>query len=493
MRKSGIFMPISALPSKYGIGGFSSEAYRFVDFLRESGQGVWQILPLCPTSLGDSPYQAPCSFAGNPYLISPEELIEDGLLTEEECLCHTAEVDPCRIDYGRLYDTRFTLLHLAFARFSKNTADYDAFLTDNSFWLYDYALFTAIKFHLGGKALLEWEPQLRHREPTVLEEYRSLLSNEIEFWIFTQFIFFKQWNKLKKYANDSGVEILGDLPIYVSADSVEVWTSPHLFMLDSYGQPLCVAGCPPDGFSPLGQLWGNPIYNWSEHKREGFEWWHRRLSHALAMYDSLRIDHFRGFESFYSIPYGAPDATGGHWERGIGRALFDSLDPTIKGKDIYAEDLGYITDGVRQLVKICGFAGMKILQFGFDSGDFSSKYLPISYEENTIVYTGTHDNPTLMEWLGRLSNDCKFMLREYLQDTDSPDDILADRLIALCQQSKSKLCIIPLYDYLHLSAEARINTPAAPFGNWSWRLSAKLLTTELAEKIFTLTKIGSRL
>ena len=495
MREAGILLPISSLPSKYGIGTFSSEAYAFVDMLVESGQGVWQILPLCPTAFGDSPYQSPCSFAGNPYFICPEALASEGLLTDTECEAYSAGGAEERIDYGSLYEKRYPLLRLAYERFEKNATpeDYSVFLTENSLWLQDYALFMAIKSSLGGAPLSEWSEDIKKRKPQALFHYRQLLSGDIGFWIFLQYKFFQQWGKLKAYANSRGIRIVGDIPIYVSRDSCEVWTNPELFMLNSELEPLFVAGCPPDGFSPTGQLWGNPTYNWTEHKKSSFSWWKSRMEQAFSMYDIVRIDHFRGFHSFYSIPYGAADARNGAWERGVGQELFSQIEQELGKLEVIAEDLGYITDGVRRLVSSCGFMGMKILQFAFDSGDHDSEYFPFNYVEKSVVYTGTHDNPTLYEWLSELSSEKEYMLREYFCDPSSPISELSDKLIAAAMQSGSRLCIIPMQDYLGIGKEGRLNVPASAKGNWSWRLSRGAMDRDITKKIRRLTKIGGRL
>lgn len=497
-RQAGILMPVSALPSDYGIGCFSKEAYEFADLLAESGQSVWQILPLCPTSYGDSPYQSPCSFAGNPYFIDPATLVTEGLLTSSECESLNGEGDsPDRIDYGRLYETRYRLLRAAYERFKdrEKPTEYSVFITENAYWLYDYALYTAIKTHLGGAPLSAWSEDIRRREPSALSEYRKRLASDIDFHIFLQFKFFSQWKALKSYANQKGISILGDLPIYVSADSSDLWVDPTLFELDESGRPLSVAGCPPDVFSPLGQLWGNPLYNWRAHRESGYSWWKRRVFHAFEMYDILRIDHFRGFEAYYSVPYGAEDARQGHWERGVGHELFAEIKKSLGKREIIAEDLGYITDGVRNLVKDQGFSGMKILQFGFNGGDgdFSSEYLPHNYCEKSVVYTGTHDNPTLSEWLENLSEGSEQMLREYICDFTTPTKELSDKLISLAMQSVSELCIIPLQDYLCIGHEGRMNTPSSASGNWVWRVKKENISKNLSMRVKYLTNIGGRL
>lgn len=495
-RRAGVLLPISSLPSPYGIGTFSVEAYRFVDLLCEAGQSVWQILPLCPTSYGDSPYQSPCSFAGNPYFIDPDALVRDRLLTSAECEEYSADTENGYVDYKKLYEKRYPLLRRAYDRFAQQgmTAGYADFLAENSTWLEDYALFMAIKNERGGAPLSTWEDSLKKREPKAMSIAESRLSYEIGFWKFVEFKFFEGWRNLKKYANERGIEILGDIPIYVSSDSVEVWTSPDLFLLDREGYPLSVAGCPPDTFCESGQLWGNPLYNWSEHKNRRYGWWTERIAHAFSMYDILRIDHFRGFESYYSIPYGAPDARGGHWERGPGAELFLTVKKSLPDRQIIAEDLGYITDGVRRMVNECGFDGMKILQFGFDGGDmnFDSEYLPHNYKRESVTYTGTHDNPTLYEWLDGLSAESERMLRRYIVDAHTPKYELGERLIALAMQSPSELCVIPLQDYLRTGREGRMNTPSKPSDNWAWRMRQTDISFELSQRIRDLTEIGGR-
>lgn len=494
-RVAGILLPITSLPSPYGIGGFSQEAYRFVDWLCEAGQSFWQILPLGQTGYGDSPYQSFSSRAGNPYMISLEALCKEGLLTEAECEAESAQGEAERVDYGRVYQTRYPLLRLAFERSKQMESDArERWIGSAGAWLEEYALFMAIKEHLGGIPLSQWHEELRLRNPSALERCRQELSQEIEFQKFMQAEFFLQWNELKNYANERGIRIIGDLPIYVSADSVDVWTDPELFLLDESGIPTAVAGCPPDAFTPLGQLWGNPLYRWEAHERSNFGWWRERLAFAFTLYDGVRIDHFRGFDAYYSIPYGAENAVNGHWEQGPGMALFEALKPVTEGREVIAEDLGYMTDSVRRLVLESGFAGMKVLQFGFDSGDraFQSEYLPHRYPENSAVYPGTHDNPTLLGWLSSLNGDEVAMVRDYLWDHHTPTEQLGDALIALLMRSTSRICVVPLQDYLGLDDSARMNRPSTTEGNWSWRVRADQLTDDLAYHIRRLCVIGGR-
>ncbi len=494
-RSAGVLMPISSLPSEYGIGCFSSEAYRFVDLLTAAGQSFWQILPLCPTSYGDSPYQSPCSFAGNPYFISPEDLVNEGLLKTDECRRYSSDTPDGRVDYGDLYENRYQLLRTAFRRFSQSEkpSDYYRFIEKNRLWLDDYALFSAIKSSSPGTPLSEWESPIKKRDPSALASVRKELCSEIDFQIFLQYKFFEQWNKLKEYANAKGIKILGDIPIYVSSDSCEVWTRPELFLLDDTLTPTSVAGCPPDAFTPKGQLWGNPIYDWEKHRSESFEWWRLRFLHAMSIYDMIRIDHFRGFESFYSIPYGSPDATNGEWHKGIGIELFDSVRDIIDPDKVVAEDLGYITEEVRNLVRNCGFYGMKILEFGFEGNeDFNSEYIPHNYNERSVVYTGTHDNPPLMQWLSSLSDTDRSSLERYLLTDNAKDSEICDRLIAIAMQSVSLLCVVPLQDYLGLGEYGRLNIPSSASGNWSWRATKDDLNNDLCNRILEFTKISGR-
>ncbi len=495
-RESGILLPVSSLPSRYGIGCFSKSAYDFVDWLRDAGQSYWQILPLGPTGFGDSPYQSSFSFAGNPYFISLEKLCEEGLLREEECNGADFGSEPQRINYQKMYENRYPLLRKAYERSKeKETRERASFEEKNKTWLEDYALFMAIKQKRGQRPLAEWEEALRNRECDTLEKCGQELRDEIGFQRFMQYHFFTQWYALKKYANEQGIRIIGDVPIYVAEDSADVWLNPRLFQLDERGIPTAVAGCPPDEFSPKGQLWGNPLYRWEEHKKTGYEWWISRLSYAFSMYDVVRIDHFRGFDSYYSIPYGAKDATEGHWEEGPKMELFAALKKVLGKKDAIAEDLGYMTDSVRALVRESGFCGMKVLQFGFDPKDkeFENEYLPHLYSENSVAYTGTHDNPTLLSWLMSMSEEEGDMLREYLKDMYTPRKTFSQSLIALLMRSPSRICMIPIQDYMELDDSARINRPSSLGENWTWRLTRQDLTEGLKEKIYRLTAIGTRL
>lgn len=400
-RAAGILLPIASLPSNYGIGCFSQSAYDFVDWLKQAGQTYWQILPLGPTSYGDSPYQSFSTFAGNPYFISLETLVEKGVLTKAECdKADFGSIDN-DIDYEKLYINRYPLLRKAYERSDiSNNAAYQKFVAENNWWLSDYALFMAVKERFDGKPWTEWAEDIRLRWANAMDYYRRELYFDIEFQQYLQFQFFTQWNKLRAYANKKGIQIVGDIPIYVAMDSADAWAHPELFQLDGENMPTAVAGCPPDGFSADGQLWGNPLYRWDYHRQTGYDWWITRLWYCFQMYDVVRIDHFRGFDEYYSIPYGEETAVNGHWEKGPGIELFRTMERRLGRHEVIAEDLGYVTDSVRQLVRDSGFPGMKVLEFAFDSRDSGSAndYFPHNFTENSVAYTGTHDNETLVGW-----------------------------------------------------------------------------------------------
>ena len=485
-REAGILLPVFSLPSKYGIGCFSREAYAFVDWLREAGQTYWQILPLCPTSYGDSPYQSFSTFAGNPYFISLEALIDEGVLTREECDSVDFGADAGRVDYEKLHKGRYPLLRKAYERsdISKNV-EYQAFLEENGWWLSDYALFMAVKDRFGGVPWTEWAEDIRLRWDNAMDYYRRELYFDVEFQQYMQFKFFQQWGELKRYANSRGIRIIGDIPIYVAMDSADVWASPELFRLDENGFPTAVAGCPPDGFSADGQLWGNPLYRWDLHRQMGYSWWISRLSHCFRLYDVTRIDHFRGFDEYYAVPYGAESAATGHWERGPGIDLFRHVERALGRHEVIAEDLGYVNDSVKRLVWESGFPGMKVLEFAFDSRDTgsASDYMPHNYVENCVAYTGTHDNETLAGWLGSISESERRTARRYLCDAYTPDEELYRGFIAMTLRSSARICIIPVQDYLGLGNSARINKPSTVGTNWLWRLRGPELTDALRDLI----------
>lgn len=496
MRGSGILLAVSSLPSKYGIGCFSKEAYSFVDSLARSGQSFWQILPLGPTGYGDSPYQSFSTFAGNPYYIDLEELTAQGLLTEEECDKTDFGTDPERVDYGKLYTGRYALLEKAFeAANIRENPEFLEFEKENSDWLEDYSLFMALKLRFGNKSWHEWEKGARLREEKELALLKDELKKERDFQKYMQFEFFRQWTKLKSYANSKGIKIIGDIPIYVSLDSSDAWANPKLFQLDENNMPTKVAGCPPDGFSATGQLWGNPLYDWEYHKKTGFSWWIKRIDYCYKLYDILRIDHFRGFDEYYSIPFGAKSAAEGSWQKGPGMELFEAVFRKLGRREMIAEDLGYLTDSVRKLVEDCGFPGMKVLEFAFDSRDSSGAqhYFPYNYKANSVVYTGTHDNETIAGWFRSITDVERKMARDYLNNRYTPENEINWDFICLAMGSVSKWCIIPMQDYLGLDNSARMNTPSTVSVNWKWRLKKDSFDEPLSDKIYGITKCYGRL
>ena len=493
MRASGILMPVFSLPSRYGIGSFSKSAYQFVDMLKKAGQKYWQILPLCPTSYGDSPYQSFSTYAGNPYFIDLDQLIEEKLLTRKECQACDFGDDPQDIDYGKLYENRFKLLRKAYERANVGEdQEFEAYRRENAWWLDDYALFMAVKDRFDGVAWNEWVEDIRLRWSNAMDYYRRELYYEIEFYSYLQFVFMKQWKKLKNYANINGIEIIGDIPIYVAFDSADAWANPELFQFDAENLPTAVAGCPPDGFSADGQLWGNPLYRWDYHRETGFDWWIRRIAYCSELYDVVRIDHFRGFDEYYSIPYGDTTARNGHWEKGPGIALFEAAKNRLGELNIIAEDLGYITDSVKKLVADSGFPGMKVLEFAFDSRE-KSDYLPYTYEKNSVVYTGTHDNETIAGWYAGLDKSDLKMCTDYMNIDRIPGKEYHWDFIRLAMLSVSDLCVIPIQDYLGLDNRARINHPSTLGTNWRWRLAKGQLSASLLKEIREMTRISGRL
>ncbi len=495
-RSAGVLLSVTSLPSRYGIGCFSKSAYDFVDWLKEAGQTYWQILPLGPTSYGDSPYQSFSTFAGNPYLISLEELIKEGVLTEEECDAADFGEEPQLIDYKKMYEARYPLLRKAYERsqISENP-DYQRFVWENQWWLADYALFMAVKGRFDGIPWTEWAEDIRLRWGNAIDYYRRELYFDIEFQQYMQYLFYIQWKKLKTYANEKGIQIVGDIPIYVAMDSADTWAHPELFQLNENNVPFAVAGCPPDGFSAIGQLWGNPLYRWDYHRNTGYEWWISRLEYCFRLYDVVRIDHFRGFDEYYSIPYGAKTAVEGHWEKGPGMNLFARVEEVLGRRKVIAEDLGYVTDSVRQLVKDSGFPGMKVLEFAFDSRDSgcANDYLPHNYGENCVAYTGTHDNETIRGWFDSITREEQELARDYLCDSRTPKKELNWSFISLIMRSAARVCIIPLQDYLGCGNECRMNKPSTVGTNWKWRVSKEELTKELQEKLYETAKRYGRM
>lgn len=492
MRRNGMLLPIASLPSPYGIGGFSKEAYEFIDLLEETGQKLWQILPLGPTSYGDSPYQSFSTFAGNPYFIDLDTLAEKGWLTKEACEASDYGDNESYIDYGRIYNSRFVLLKQAFLN-SDILSDekFTEFCKDNQHWLPDYALYMALKNQNDGKSWIEWEEEIRLRKPEAVECYKRELEEECNFYKFLQYEFHEQWTKVKEYAHKKGIQIVGDVPIYVAFDSADTWANPELFQLDEKNLPLGVAGCPPDAFSATGQLWGNPLYNWAYHKKTGYDWWLKRIAYCFDLYDIVRIDHFRGFDEYYSIPYGDETAVNGHWEKGPGMDLFNTVKEKLGELDIIAEDLGFLTESVFQLLKDSGYPGMKVLQFAFDPSE-DSDYLTYKYQRNCVVYTGTHDNDTTAGWFEKLSDGDKEVALRYMNSFYTPKEEQHWDLIALAMRSTADTCIIPVQDFLGLGSEARINMPSTLGDNWKWRMTKGAFSEELKEKIRRMTKLYGR-
>ncbi|MCR5627081.1 MAG: 4-alpha-glucanotransferase [Lachnospiraceae bacterium] len=496
MRAAGILLPIFSLPGKYGIGSFSKEAFKFIDFLKEAGQSYWQILPVGPTGYGDSPYQTFSTFSGNPYFISLEALQEEGLLSATDLKGVDFGKDKTGIDYGRLYKVRLKVLRKAFKK-SKHKAskEYKEFEKNNSDWIDDYALFMAIKARYKDVSFTEWPKEIRFRDKKTIEKLKDELSEDIEFQKFVQFKFIEQYYKVKKYANENGVKIIGDIPIYVSPDSSDLWTHPELFQTKPDGELKSVAGCPPDAFAATGQLWGNPVYNWPYHKKTGYKWWIRRMAKCSELYDAVRIDHFRGFDEYYAIEFGRKDATIGEWEKGPGIELFKALKETLGKTEIIAEDLGFITKSVRKLVRDTKFPNMKVLEFAFDSRDANgaNEYLPHNYDKNCVVYTGTHDNETLCGWYHSIKPAERKKVRQYVNLKTRDTKKIADALVREAHKSVARLCIIPLQDYLGLDNTARINHPSTLGGNWVWRMKDTDLSAELAENILDITKTYGRI
>ena len=492
MRRNGMLLPIASLPSPYGIGGFSKEAYEFIDLLEETGQKLWQILPLGPTSYGDSPYQSFSTFAGNPYFIDLDTLAEKGWLTKEACEASDYGDNESYIDYGRIYNSRFVLLKQAFLN-SDILSDekFTEFCKANQHWLPDYALYMALKNQNDGKSWIEWEEEIRLRKPEAVEYYKKELEEECNFYEFLQYEFHEQWTKVKEYAHKKGIQIVGDIPIYVAFDSADTWANPELFQLDEKNLPLGVAGCPPDAFSATGQLWGNPLYNWAYHKKTGYDWWLKRIAYCFDLYDIVRIDHFRGFDEYYSIPYGDETAVNGHWEKGPGMDLFNTVKEKLGELDIIAEDLGFLTESVFQLLKDSGYPGMKVLQFAFDPSE-DSDYLTYKYQRNCVVYTGTHDNDTTAGWFEKLSDGDKEVALRYMNSFYTPKEEQHWDLIALAMRSTADTCIIPVQDFLGLGSEARINMPSTLGDNWKWRMTKGAFSEELKEKIRRMTKLYGR-
>ena len=493
-RSSGILFHPTSLPGKYGIGTLGKEAYAFIDFLKKSRQKLWQIFPLGPTGYGDSPYQSFSSFAGNPYLIDFDLLIEAHLLSEEDLRDVFFGDNEEYIDYGAIYNQKYPLLRKAYENFKSSDnhemrENLEDFKRENASWLNDYSLYISLKNHFNGLPWNEWAHDIKNREHGAMEHYKNELADDIEYHNFIQFLFFKQWGDVKRYANENGIKIIGDIPIFVAADSSDAWANPEIFLFDEERKPVKVAGVPPDYFSATGQLWGNPLYNWQKLKETNYSWWVERVRANLSTCDIIRIDHFRGFEAYWAVPYGDDTAINGQWEPGPGIDLFNAIKSQLGKLPIIAEDLGLMTQGVIDLREATGFPGMKILGFAFDSGE-ENDYLPHTYTKNCVVYTGTHDNDTLIGWFQKAKEEDRQFARDYL-NSRSDDEIHWDAIRG-AWSSVANMAISPVQDFLGLGSEARINTPGVAAGNWQWRLRHGVLTDELAERIAKLTRVYSR-
>ena len=490
MRESGVLMHITSLPGDFGVGTMGKSAFAFVDFLKQAGQRCWQILPLTPTGFGDSPYQSCSTYAGNPYLIDLQQLLDAGLLTEDEvrsvCWCDRED----KVDFGTLYQNRTKILRLAYNRF-ENYEALDAFCRKQSSWLPDFALFMALKTKFQGAPWYQWEDALKYRQPDAIWAARQELKTEIHFYCFQQYLFYTQWDALRSYAHECGVQIIGDVPIYVPYDSADVWSSPEYFQLNENLEPVSVAGCPPDAFSVDGQLWGNPLYRWDRMEKDGFNWWLRRLAAAGELYDIVRIDHFRGLEAYWSVPYGDTTARGGKWIKGPGMKFINAVKEGLPKLKMIAEDLGFLTQEVFDLRDESGFPGMKVLGFAFDSRE-PSNYLPHTYHQNCVCYTGTHDNMTTRQWFETASADAVAYATEYMHLTE--DEGFVWGMIRTAMASVADLCMIPMQDLLNLGGEARMNFPGTQTdANWTWRADASCMDPKLAERLQAITKLYGRL
>ncbi|MBQ0059911.1 MAG: 4-alpha-glucanotransferase [Lachnospiraceae bacterium] len=508
MRQSGVLCPVFSLPSPYGIGSFSKEAYEFVDFLADAGQAIWQILPLGPTSYGDSPYQSVSSFAGNPYFISLDDVSEMGLLKKEDYADLNFGDEKDQIDYGKLYELRFDILRKAYEQFKVALAekclvnyhekeldlkkDYELFVKYNESWLTDYTRYMAIKGSQEQKAWTDWDKELMSAKSKAVDEKAAELEDEIGFFAFQQYLFNLQYMELKEYANEKGVKIMGDIPFYAAADSADIWADPEAFKLDKNFKPTVVAGCPPDAFSEDGQLWGNPVYDWKALKKDHYRWWIRRIKRCFELYDIVRIDHFRGFSEYYEIPADAENAKEGEWVEGPRMDLFKAINKELGNKaDIVAEDLGIITDEVRELLKETTYPGMKILHFAI-SGEKDNAYLPYNCIKNSVIYTGTHDNETTVGWLQNLNEWQINYVRKYANSPYSSYEGLTWDLIRVLMGSVSDTCIIPIQDYLVKGNKARINFPGTFGSNWQWRLLPNEISKELTKSILEITQVYGR-
>lgn len=491
MRSSGVLMHLSSLPSPYGIGTMGKQAKQFVDFLEKAGQTYWQMLPICPTSYGDSPYQSPSGFAGNPYFIDLDILCTKKLLKKSECKSYQWNEKDDTVDYALLYKNRYDLLRKAKVRFFENVPqEYGQFCEKEADWLDDFALFMALKEAHNGAQWSEWERPLKFREAEAIAKAKNTYADEIDFWKMLQYLFFEQWCELKNYANERGIRIIGDVPIYVAGDSVDVWTNPSQFYLDENLEPIDVAGCPPDAFSADGQLWGNPLFRWDVMREDGYSWWTMRLRKMSTLYDVIRIDHFRGFDSYYAIPGKDTTARNGVWRNGPGMELFRAVEEKLGKLDIIVEDLGFLTPSVLQLVADSGYPGMKVVQFAFDSRD-DSDYMPHNYDKHCVVYTGTHDNDTILGWMKQAPKNSVKKAKEYLRMTK--EEGYNWGMMCGAWMSSANLAVVTMQDLIGLGSSARMNVPSTLGGNWTWRALPGQINAPLANKLHHKTELYGRL
>ena len=489
-RSSGILHHISSLPGEYGIGDFGKEAYNFIDFLSKSSQKNWQILPLGITGYGDSPYQSFSSFAGNPYFIDIDEFIKKQFITEKEVKSYDLGYYYDSVDYHKLYKNKYKILKIVYKN-SYNIIEKElkTFYRNEKDWLRPFSLFMSLKENQKEKSWLDWEEKYRKYDSKEVKEFEKNNQEKIFFWVFTQFYFYKQWEKIKKYSKDKGIKIIGDLPIYVAEDSADIWSNIELFKLDNNLVPEKISGVPPDLFSKTGQLWGNPIYDWQKLKERNYSWWVKRIKHSFKLYDRLRIDHFRGFQAYWEVDYGSRNAVDGKWVKGPGIDFFNSIKKQLGELDIIAEDLGYLTKEVNKLIKETGYPGMKVLQFAFD-GNSKNDYLPHNYTKNAVVYTGTHDNDTTKGWFQEKNNENQKYILDYI-NTNFDKKISWD-MIRIAWSSTADLSIAPMQDFLNLGSESRMNTPSTPRDNWKWRMEKDKLNKNLSDKISHITKLYGR-
>lgn len=490
-RGAGLLMPISSLPSPYGIGTLGKEAYKFVDYLKKAGQSYWQVLPVGPTSYGDSPYQSFSAFAGNPYFIDLDYLVEEGLITKKDINSYPWGDNEEYIDYATIYESRFKVLHKAFANSKhKDSKEYKEFTEKNAMWLDDYSIYMAVKAHFDNQEWLKWDQDIKMRTPEAMKKYTELLGEEIDFWKFCQFKFFEQWNKIRAYANENGIEMIGDIPLYIALDSADVWANKDLFELDEDVKPINVAGVPPDAFSEDGQLWGNPLYNWTKMEETGFAWWKARMSSNSKLYDIIRIDHFIGVVTFYSIPAHCTTAKEGVWREGPGEKLVDAIREAIGDSKIIAEDLGVVIDRVKEVLAYSGFPGMKIIEFAFGGGT-DNEHLPHNYSSNMVVYGGTHDNETVMGYFGKQTPAELRYAYKYMGISTKKE--ITDAVLRTAYASVASIAIFQVQDVLGLGNEARMNTPSTVGNNWKWRMKSGALNAEHARKLKRMAELYGRL